>query len=226
MQFPSKLASLALLAGALLATADARAGHDVAEFEDAALITVLNATDNDVQIFVRAGSEEGIRRIQIIGPQYKVRLSASFRDSGVGQADIAFDTTEPSLEELMEAYPPGNYHFFGRLVDGTRLRSTVSLSYDLAPAAEIVFPSEGDVGVTTDDLTVLWLPPAEAEAIRLAIENEETGESLEIDLPGDAASFEVPDGFLEAGTEYVLDIIVIAENGNQTVADVLFETAE
>jgi len=53
-----------------------------------------------------------------------------------------------------------------------------------------------------------------------------TEAALKIDLPGDATSFQVPNGWLQAGTEYVLDIKVISDNGNQTVRDVVFETAD
>ena len=100
--------------------------------------------------------------------RHRVGIPGNFRDDDVEQADVAFDRTEPSLEELVDAYRPGGYRFFGIDVEGNSL----------------------------------------------------------FDLPGDATEFVVPDGFFEAGTEYVLDVITIAENGNLTVNDALFTTAE
>ena len=45
-------------------------------------------------------------------------------------------------------------------------------------------------------------------------------------MPGDATSFNVPNEWLQLGTEYVLDIKAINENGNQTVYDIRFVTEE
>jgi hypothetical protein len=144
----------------------------------------------------------------------------------VGQADVAFDTTEPSLAELMDAYPPRRYRFSGKDVEGTRLFNVVTLSYEFADAVENVFPVEDDTDIPTSGLVVSWTLSGEPAAIRVAVENEETGGVVEIDLPGDATEFAVPDGFLEPGTEYVVDVIAIARNGNLTVHDALFTTTE
>jgi hypothetical protein len=73
---------------------------------------------------------------------------------------------------------------------------------------------------------VRFTAPKDAEAIRLEIENEEEEVAMKVDLPGDAADFNVPNGWLQPGVEYVLDIKVIAENGNQTVRDIRFVTQE
>lgn len=224
MKMVTKFGALALITGVLAAPQHSLAKHPVVDFEDADLIAVLNVVDEDVQIFIRAATEVGIKQLSILGPEHKVRLSSKFRDDDVGQADVAFDTTEPSLEELMEAYPPGDYRFSGKDVEGTRLFNLVPLSYEFADAADNLFPAEGDTGVSTTGLTVMWTVVEEPAAIRIAVENEETGESVEIDLPGDATEFTVPDGFLEAGTEYVVDVITIAENGKLTVNDALFTT--
>jgi hypothetical protein len=50
--------------------------------------------------------------------------------------------------------------------------------------------------------------------------------SLSIDLPGDAKRFTLPNDWLQPGVTYTLDIKLIAENGNQTVRDVRFTTAD
>jgi hypothetical protein len=79
----------------------------VGEFEDLALFVVYSVSDEDAQIIARGGSEDGIRKVVIFGPRGKVRHKAYFKDKGrIGQADFQFDTPEPLLEDLMEAYPP------------------------------------------------------------------------------------------------------------------------
>ncbi|OEU84875.1 MAG: hypothetical protein BA865_12305 [Desulfobacterales bacterium S5133MH4] len=91
----------------------------VGEFEDLALFVVYSDSDEDAQIIARGGSEDGIRKVVIFGPRGKVRHRAYFKDKGrIGQADFQFDTPEPSLEDLMEAYPPGVYRIWGKTVNG------------------------------------------------------------------------------------------------------------
>ncbi|MGH8534301.1 MAG: hypothetical protein ACREV1_16695 [Gammaproteobacteria bacterium] len=45
-----------------------------------------------------------------------------------------FDTPEPSLEDLMQTYPEGEYRFRGRTAAGKRLAGVAELSYELLPA--------------------------------------------------------------------------------------------
>ena len=62
----------------------------------------------------------------------------------------------------------------------------------------------------------------------MEIEDEEEEEevALKVDLSGDATMFNFPEGWLQAGVLYTLDIKAIGENGNQTVVDIRFTTAE
>jgi len=58
------------------------------------------------------------------------------------------------------------------------------------------------------------------------VEHENEKVSLSIDLPGDAERFTLPNDWLQPGVIYTLDIKLTAENGNQTVRDVCFTTAD
>ena len=58
--------------------------------------------------------------------------------------------------------------------------------------------------------------------LHAALTVEEAEVAPKVDLPGDATTFSLPNGWLQPGTIYVLDIKVIAENGNQTVTDLWF----
>ncbi len=61
--------------------------------------------------------------------------------------------------------------------------------------------------------------------MRLAVEEEDSSLALVVDLPGDATSFDVPATFLQPNILYTMDVIEIADSGNQTVSDVQFTTA-
>ena len=95
-----------------------------------------------------------------------------------------------------------------------------------APAPTILFPPAGETDVPTQDLEVRWSVPVAPERILLQVEDEKEKVSLSIDLPGDAKRFTLPNDWLQPGVLYTLDIKLIAENGNQTVRDVRFTTAD
>lgn len=196
-------------------------------FENPALIIVYSVSDDDAQIITKGGSEDPLTSIVIFGPRGVARNTARFKDGArLGQADFQFDSPEPSIDGLRAAYPPGKYHFWGQTVGSKILHNTVDLSYELLAPPEILYPGNSDIGIPINNLVVQFAPPDDAEAIRLEIEDEEEGRVIKVDLSGDASSFAVPNGWLEPGTEYVLDIKAIAENGNQTVRDIHFVTEE
>jgi hypothetical protein len=72
----------------------------------------------------------------------------------------------------------------------------------------------------------MWQSIAGADAVRLAIEVEEVGTALTVDLPGNATIFNVPGEFLEPKVLYAMDVIAISKSGNQTVSDVQFTTGQ
>jgi hypothetical protein len=59
---------------------------------------------------------------------------------------------------------------------------------------------------------------------QLIVADEEAGTELTVDLPGDVTSLRIPQGFLEAGTEYKVEVLAIAENGNKTITEGTFVT--
>ena len=196
-------------------------------FEDPALIIVYSISDEDAQIITKGGAEDPLESLVIFGPRGVVRNRVRFKDgSRLGQADFQFDSPEPSLDGLRAAYPPGKYHFWGQTVGGKILHNTVDLSYKLLSPPEILYPGDADIGIPINNLVVQFTPPDDAEAIRLEIEDEEEGRAIKVDLSGDASNFAVPNGWLKHGTEYVLDIKAVGDNGNQTVRDIHFVTEE
>ena len=195
------------------------------EFEGVEIFVVYSSTDLDAQVFLAGESDEPLTRLKAVGPA-GVRLSWKVKDGGdLGYADFQFESPEPSLEELEVAYPAGTYSFHGRTNEGTKLTGEAELSYELLDAPVPIFPLNGDTGVPTNGVITMWEPISDAEAIRFEIEDEEGEVAFKVDLPGDAVSFDLPNGWLEPATEYTLDIKAIGENGNQTVTDLRFTTA-
>ncbi len=204
----------------------AAAANPVLPFEHATMRVVYSASDDDAEILIRATGIDPIGRVHIIGPGGTVRLNATFQDGDrLGQADVHLDTPEPSLEALMQAYPEGEYRFRGRTATGEKLAGVAELSYELLPAPTILFPTAGATDVPTKNLEVRWSVPVAPERILLQVEDEKEKVALSIDLPGDAERFTLPNNWLQPGVIYTLDIKLIAENGNQTVRDLRFTSA-
>ncbi len=217
-------AGIALLS---VSAVHAASASEVLPFEHATMRVVYSASDDDAEILIRATGADPIGQVRIVGPGGTVRLKATFQDGDrLGQADVHFDTPEPSLEALMQAYPEGEYRFRGRIAAGEKLAGVAQLSYELLPAPTILFPRAGETDVPTEDLEVRWSVPVAPERILLQVEDEKEKVSLSIDLPGDAERFTLPNDWLQPGILYTLDIKLIAENGNQTVRDLRFTTAD
>lgn len=126
----------------------------------------------------------------------------------------------------MKAYPPGKYVAIGKSVTGETLSGKALLSCDRLHPPEIIYPKDGNTGISVNNLVVQFTPPEGTEAIRFEIEDEEEEIAVKADLPGDATTFEMPNNWLKPGVEYTMDIKIISENGNQTVRDVRFITEE
>lgn len=214
-------------APSVVTTCIAEGGAIDGAFEEAKLTVVYSATDDDAQIIAEAGVADAMSCARIVGPNGVVTLLSKFDDGDdLGHADLRFDSPEPSLDALMRAYPPGEYVFEATTTAGAHLRSIVPLSYTLLGAPNILAPPAGAADVARNGLVVEWDAPPETTAVHLEIEDEVTLVKLAIDLPADARSFRVPDGWLPPRTEYVLDVKLLHANGNLTVSDLTFTTGD
>jgi hypothetical protein len=191
-------------------------------FDDAEAFFEFNTTDNDLglQIFLDA---EGWRQVTVRDPSKRkiVQIAANGPLSEIGITELRFEGAEPSPAEVLALFPPGDYEFGGKLVEGGKLFSVAELSHDFLPAPTFS-PSGGQV-VDPNNTVVTWSAPG-AEEVEVIIEDEESGRVLDIIVPGDIDSLTVPAEFLEPDTEYKLEILAIAENGNRTIAEGFFMT--
>ncbi|MGH7548271.1 MAG: hypothetical protein ACREMM_08855 [Gemmatimonadales bacterium] len=75
------------------------------------------------------------------------------------------------------------------------------------------------------DLEITWTPVKNLAACIVYIEQHELGLDLTARLPGSAATFAVPNGFLVPGKEYQLGIGTVTPDGNISFVETSFTTA-
>ncbi|HWM92873.1 MAG TPA: hypothetical protein VN493_19065 [Thermoanaerobaculia bacterium] len=197
------------------------------EFEDAAIHLERNVTDDDAEavIFVKT-EESGLASLLIIAPTGRRigRFDSNNRKS-LGAREILLESPEPSPAAVLAAYPEGNYRIIGVTFDGEEMRARAELSHDFPDPAHVTFPAEGAT-VPAAGLVIEWDPVAGVEGYFLELEQEDLELVLEVNLPDTATSFSPPAGWLVAGSEYVLGIGTLGENGNRTFIESTFNVAE
>lgn len=193
-------------------------------FEEAESFFEFNTTDNDLglQIFLDSEDWEKVS-VNDANDKQIVQISAKGPLMELGITELRFESAEPSPEEVLALFPPGEYHFIGKAIEGEKLFSTSELSHDFL-AAPAMSPSDGEE-VDSQNTVVSWNAPG-AELVEVIIESEETDNIFDVTVEGDITSLTIPAEFLEPGTEYKLEILAIAENGNRTIAETFFVTAE
>lgn len=196
------------------------------ELEDVALILEVNETDVDAEIVLEIDSIEGIRQLSVWDPHFRRVLNLNSRDRGrIGLSKVIVETAEPDIEQVLKAYPEGEYVVMAKTVYGDRLLGTAELWHDLLPAPRFS-PSEGELVDPDTDLTVTWDSVPGAQSYTIEIEQDDLEVNITTKLDGDANSFVVPAGFLVPGTEYEIGIAIEAPNGNLSVAEGTFQTME
>lgn len=194
-------------------------------FADAEIFLEFNSTDNDlgVQIFLDG---EAWKRVRTLDSDWRSILDFRARGSlaELGITELRFESAEPSPQEVLSIFQPGVYRFFGRTVEGGTLIGEGELSHEL-PAAPVITPSQGET-VDPGDLVIEWTSVSAAEEYELIVVSEESGAELSVILSSEVTSMRVPEEFLEAGAEYKVEVLAIAENGNKTITEGSFNTAE
>jgi hypothetical protein len=192
------------------------------EFEDAEVFFELNTTANDLglQIFLDA---PGWERVAVSGPQSQnvVQIRAEGTLSQLGITELRFESAEPGPAEVLALFPPGAYAFSGKTVEGATLASTATLSHDFLPAPTMS-PSNGQV-VDPNNAVVTWSAPG-AKHVEVIIENTDLGHLFDVTVSGSTTRLSIPAQFLTRGTEYKIEILAIAENGNRTLVESTFAT--
>ena len=242
--------SAVLLALPVAASGGRKGNHREPEptpFGEASLFFELNDTDGDLGIHALIDGEPW-KSLRIEDPRGRKMLAVSGegRLAQQGLTELTFESGEPSFDELapevfFARFPEGEYEIEARTLERTELESTVELSHVMpappgdialsgAPAAEscdaVPLPS------VSAPVLIDWAPvegshPEIGEDGEIEVEKYqvvvEIGDSkLSVDLPPDVTSFEVPEGFTDLGVEAKFEILVRADNGNQTAVESCF----
>jgi hypothetical protein len=193
-------------------------------FADAELFFEFNTTDNDLGLQLFLDTDDGWKRVRVVDParQQLLEFETSGRLSRLGLTELRFESSEPSPQEVLALFPPGEYRFRGRTVEDELLASNARLSHRFA-AAPTFSPTDGEV-VDPRNVVVEWNTPG-AEQVELIIEQDELGHVLDITVSASTRRMRVPPQFLKPGLEYKIEILSIGENGNRTIAESTFRTA-
>ena len=229
-------------AGDELACADPQG--ETEQIDSTKLIFEYNSTDVDTGVhglFDTTGWSELCvydpdgRQVLAVKPQGRLK------DLTMG--GIFFESREPpdtemSQEEILANFPEGSYEVRATSFEGKGLTGTATLTHDIPQAPTITSPTEGAV-VDSANLVVSWEPvtqtvnggPVTITGYEVIVTKETEDDPHGFSLPVLSAhvlpsvtSLTVPTEFLEAGTEYELEVLALEESGNQTITVIFFET--
>lgn len=229
----SKLWAIAPVVTLLLVTSPApdRPGPETVEFKDASLIVEINATDGDAGLQISLDHDPW-QSIAIFGPDGRklmdLRNKGDLADFGL--TELFSESSEPPftelpLDEFKELWPEGIYRFTGRTIDGVHLRSDVEFVHAFPTEPAITQP-EADGEVSPADLVIAWEPtpqPAGVEVTeyQVTLSNEDTGMTLDVEVPASVTEIAVPTTFAEPG-EYKVEVASIDATGSRTFQEVGF----
>ena len=215
-------------------------------FPAAKMIIEYNSTAEDVGVQFFLDAEEW-RSVRILDPDGLLAFRASAKGALLeqgGGTELFLESVEPELTDLplsefFERFPEGEYRFTGRTPDCEKLVSDVTFTHDIPAGPEIVAPGSGGESCGADTAipaVVQWetvtmsIDDTPINVVRYEVIVEEDVEDaprvFDVFLGADATQVVVPAEFLEAGTDYVFEVLAIEEGGNQTISEGCFTTAE
>jgi len=235
--------AVALAAGPASARAANPEKKAAVEFEEVRLIIEFNASDEDVgvQLFLDVDSWQSVRIFNPAGKEiYDARSKSSLLNQG-GGTEMFVESKEPtldelSLEEFFEIFPEGTYRFAGRTPEGATLSGEAEFSHDIPAGPEIVLPVVSEdacaenvpipVVIDWSDVTTnIDGDPIDIEAYEVIVEHDDL--NFDVILSADTGTaLTIPAELLTPGTEYDFEVLAIAENGNQTITETCFVTAD
>jgi hypothetical protein len=231
--------ALSLPIGIAVARSDpgspARAGAKPIRLADATMIVEVNATDGDagLQVFLDG---EPWRSMTISSPGGRriLAMNTKGRLKHYGLTELFSESSEPPFERFplsrfKRLFPAGTYRFAGRTIDGRELVGRARLSHDIPDGPEITAPA-ADATVPPGAVVARWSAVAERGGVEISgyraiVERENPLRVFSADLPASAHSVTVPAEFLEAGTDYKLEVQAIEASGNQTLTEITFRVS-
>jgi hypothetical protein len=197
-------------------------------FTRASVLFEQNATDGDVEVvFEVKGGAEGLAKLTVVSPDGRTVVDFTAPDATtLGMRQFRFESPEPKdVKSLKSAYPEGVYTFSGSTASGATLHGKSTLNHTLPAIASFIQPKAEAQDVAIKNLKITWTPVKNVAAYIIYIEQDELQVELTARLPGNVAAFAVPDGFLLPGTEYMLGIGTVTNDGNTSYVETSFTTA-
>ncbi len=218
-------------------------------FDEARIYFELNDTDGDLGIHALIDGEPW-KKLSIESPSEKtllnVKVKGRLRKQGL--TELFFESAEPGFDELepetfFQRFPEGIYEIEGKTLDGFELETEAELSHILPAPAEgievsgVEFAEDCDeeVPLVAEPVIISWQAvttshpelgkagPVSVRQYQLVVEREEPELLVyHVDLPAYVTSFSVPELFTALGDEFKYEILVQAENGNQTATESCF----
>lgn len=218
-----------LVAGAALvlvaASRAGRGGEGEIPFDEARIFFEFNSTDNDLgaQVFLDG---EAWSRLEIVDPR-GVRILDIKAEGSLGElglTELFFESDEPSPEEVLALFRAGKYEFEGQTVEGDELEGEARLSHNLPPAPSIRVPSFPGEELDRANAVIEWEAIPGIAGFEVIVENEDVGSEMTVPLSAATTSLHVPEEFLDPDTEYKVEVLAVAANGNKTISEREFVT--
>lgn len=194
-------------------------------FRECDLHLELDDLHDDARLVLRVSSFEGLRHVTLMAPtstSEELTLIVEFHSKdALGQRELLIESAAPSLDELHDAFPEGNYRVLAETVEGRTLKADVPLAHALLAAPELDLADEDEVSV---DAGVHWSDDPDAIGYVLELVSQDLDLGLTARLPVGATTLPFPAGLLRPGTRYQLAVGVVGGNGNIVITRVGFST--
>jgi hypothetical protein len=205
-------------------------------FSKAKIIFEFNSSGPDLGIQVSLDGEPW-REIKIVDPKARTLLDieAKGRLKRFGLTELFAESDEPNFADvpaadILERFPAGIYEFFGKTVEGDKLVGTATLTHAIPDGPSNVSAQVGP----GNTVVISWVaPPLVSSLTGLQInivgyqviveraDNDQLGVApriFDVKLPT-VTSVTVPPEFLEPGTQYKFEVLVIEAGGNQSITE-------
>ena len=208
-------------------------------FSTAKIIIEFNTSGNDVGAQVLLDGEPW-KWIKIKSPEgnkiLDIKNKGSLKKQGL--TELFFESSEPSLDEVplaefLDRFPEGEYDFKGQTIEGDDLAGKATFTHVIPAGPVIISPQEG-AEVDLDNLVISWQPVTGKIAgsgnlvivgYQVVVDGGNPTRRFDITLSAATLNVKVPPEFLEPGTEYTFEVLVIEAGGNQTIREGSFATA-
>lgn len=194
------------------------------QFRKAAIYLERNVTDDDIEVrIIATADDKGFAALRVIAPDGRIVIDFKASDSKLGIRHLDLESPEPRDKASVKAdFPEGMYRFEGTLVGGATLRTDVALKHAFPEAPTLSSPRSGRTELPVKGAKVRWEPVASASSWEVVLKEENGARELRTRLPGSAAAFAIPDGFLVPGEKYEISIGSIQEGGNRSYQETEF----